>query len=353
MGEDERSDTHMKAAVVYGKDDIRIEDYPSPKAGKGELIVKIKVSGICATDVKTLLGQGLPKELPTILGHEVVGEVYELGEETTGYNIDDRVAVYPIAVCGQCYFCKSGRQNLCMKEFGLGHGINGGFAEYVKIPSQIVNAGGVVKIPHDLSLEKAALAEPLSCGIAALRANRIKPGDKVVVIGAGPMGLIHLKVSKWAGAVVMMADLSESRLQIARSMGADYCINVSDQNVNEKVNEITDGLGAEVVITSLGIPKVIEDSLKLVRNGGTFNIFGGPPAGQTISVDPRWVHYSEITITGTFASTPSDFNRAIELINKNEIIVEDLISDRFSLDSMLDAVERAKKQQMIKGLVIL
>jgi threonine dehydrogenase-like Zn-dependent dehydrogenase len=342
----------MKAAVVYGKDDIRVEQYPTPKAGNGEIVVKIKVSGICATDVKTLLGQGLPKNLPTILGHEVVGEIFEVGEGVSGFNAGERVAVYPIAVCGECYYCKNGRHNLCMKEFGLGHGIDGGFAEYVRLPEQIVNIGGVVKIPDTLSYEKAVLAEPLSCGLAALRANRVKPGDKVVVIGAGPMGLIHLKVSKWAGATVIMADLLDKRLKTAKDMGADYCINVSESDLLEKVKEITDGAGAEVVITSLGIPKVIEESFKLARNGGLINIFGGPPAGQPIMLDSRWLHYSEITITGTFASTPEDFKKTLDLISSSEIYVEDLISDRFTLDNMLDAVERAKKQDMIKGIVL-
>jgi len=342
----------MKAAVVYGKDDIRIEEYPEPRAGQGEVVVKIKASGICATDVKTLLGQGMPKNLPTILGHEVVGEISELGEGVQGYHTGQRVAVYPIAVCGECYYCKRGRHNLCMKEFGLGHGIDGGFAEYVKLPSQIVNAGGVLEIHEELSYEKAVLAEPLSCGLAALRANRVRKGDKVVVIGAGPMGLIHLKVSKWAGAEVIMADVLDKRLDIAASMGADYCINVSQKDILKEVMDITGGAGAEVVITSLGIPKVIEDSLKLVRNGGVMNIFGGPPAGQTITLDPRWLHYSEIVLTGSFASTPEDFKKALYMIACNEIIVEDLISDRFTLDSMLDAVERAKKQDMIKGIVL-
>ncbi|MFZ5987042.1 MAG: zinc-dependent dehydrogenase [Bacillota bacterium] len=343
----------MKAAVVYGKDDIRIEEYPTPKADKGEIVVRIRASGICATDVKTLLGQGLPKDLPTILGHEVVGEIFELGEGVSGFEVGDRVAVYPIAVCGECYYCKNGRHNLCMKEFGLGHGIDGGFAEYVKLPSQIVNIGGVIKIPDELTYEKAVLAEPLSCGLAALRVNRVKKGDKVVIVGAGPMGLIHLKVSKWAGATVIMADLLDRRLETAKQMGADYCINVSQSDILEEVKKITDGLGAEVVITSLGIPKVIEDSLKLVRNGGVLNIFGGPPAGQTISVDPRWIHYSEIVLTGSFAATPDDFKKAVYIIACDEIEVEDLISDKFTLDSMLDAVERAKRQEMIKGIVLI
>lgn len=341
----------MKAAVVHGKNDIRIEDYPTPQANAGEIIVEVKASGICATDVKTLLGQGLPKNLPTILGHEVVGEVFELGEGVNGFEIGERVAVYPIAVCGKCYYCKRHRHNLCLNEFGLGHGVDGGFAEYVRLPRQILEIDGVLKLPADLSYEKAVLSEPLSCGLAALRANKVQPGDTVVIVGAGPMGLIHLKVNKWVGARVIMADLLAQRLDMAAQMGADVCIDASQTDPAEALAKLTHGAGAETVIVSLGIPQIIEDSLKLVRNGGTFNIFGGPPAGMPITIDPRRVHYGEIDITGTFAATPHDFKKALDLIAVGEIEVEDLISDRFTLDNMLDAVEKAKKHEMIKGIV--
>lgn len=343
----------MKAAVVHGKNDIRIEDdYPTPRARAGEMIVKVNVSGICATDVKTLLGQGLPKNLPTILGHEVVGEVFEKGEGVSNFEIGERVAVYPIAVCGECDYCKKGRHNLCMKEFGLGHGIDGGFAEYVRLPRQILDIDGVSRLPADLSDEKAVLSEPLSCGIAALRANKVQPGDTVLIVGAGPMGLMHLKVNQWAGANVIMADRLDGRLQTAAQMGADVCINVTRNDLLQTLNELTNGAGAEVVIVSLGIPQIIEDSLKFVRKGGIFNIFGGPPANQPITIDPRWVHYNEIHITGTFAATPHDFKKTLNLITTDAIKVEDLISHRFTLDNMLDAVEKAKNHEMIKGIVL-
>ncbi|PLX86198.1 MAG: zinc-binding alcohol dehydrogenase [Desulfuromonas sp.] len=342
----------MKAAVVHGKGDIRVEEYPTPSAGPGEMVVKIKASGICATDIKTLLGQGLPKHLPTILGHEVVGEIHELGAGVTGFATGERVAVYPIAVCGECHFCKKGRHNLCESEFGLGHGIEGGFAEYVRLPKEIVKIGGVVKMPESLSFEKAVMAEPMSCGLAALRANRVEKGDTVLIVGAGPMGLIHLKWCKSVGARVIMADLLDRRLEVAKQMGADLCINSSTANLKDELKKATGGNGAEVVITSLGIPAVIEESLGLVRKGGTINIFGGPPAGQPITIDPRWLHYEEIVLTGSFAATPDDFRKTVEMIASGEIEVEDLISDRFSLDSMLDAVERAKNQEMVRGVVL-
>ena len=341
----------MKAAVVYGKNDIRIEEYPTPQAGPGEMVVKVKASGICATDIKTLLGQGLPKNLPTILGHEVVGEVFQCGAGVSGFAAGERVAVYPIAVCGECPFCRQGRHNLCDREFGLGHGIDGGFAEYVRLPRQIIAIGGVVKIPDQLSYDRAVMTEPLSCALAALRANRVRQGDTVLIIGAGPMGLIHLKVNKWAGARVIVADLLENRLAVAQQMGADACIHSGRENIKDAVNRLTGSAGAEAVVISLGIPEIIEQCLFLVRKGGTVNIFGGPPAGQPISVDPRWLHYNEINLTGTFAATPDDFRRSLELIAAGSITVDDLISDRFSLDTMLTAVERAKNQEMIRGIV--
>ena len=341
----------MKAAVVHGKNDIRIEEYPTPTAGAGEVIVKTKVSGICATDIKTLLGQGLPKDLPTILGHEVVGEIFEIGEGVTGYQPGDRVAVYPIAVCGKCYYCRQGRHNLCDHEFGLAHGIEGGFAEYVRLPKEIVNIGGVVKLPDDVPFDKAVLSEPLSCALASLTTCKVGPDQVVLILGAGPMGLMQLKLAKWMGAVVIVVDLLEDRLAIAKEMGADHCINSNTTDHIAEVKKLTDNQGAQAVIASLGIPSVIEANLQLTRKGGTFNIFGGPPAGQTISVDPRWLHYLEINLTGTFAASPDDFKKSLDLIINNEITVDDLVTDRFTLDSFLDAVERAKKQQMIRGIV--
>jgi threonine dehydrogenase-like Zn-dependent dehydrogenase len=341
----------VKAAVVHGKGDIRIEEYPTPTAGAGEIVLKTIVSGICATDIKTLLGQGLPKDLPTILGHEVVGEVFEAGEGVSEYQPGDRVAVYPIAVCGKCYYCRQDRHNLCEHEFGLAHGIEGGFAEYVRLPKEIVNVGGVIKIPDEVPYDKAVLSEPLSCAMASLSACKVGAEQVVLILGAGPMGLMHLKLAKWIGAQVIIVDLLEDRLAIAQKMGADHCINPQTINHKEKVKRITGNHGAEAVIASLGIPSVIEENLMLTRNGGTFNIFGGPPAGQKISIDPRWLHYCEINLTGTFAASPKTFKKCLELIINDEISVDDLITDRFTLDSFLDAVERAKNQQMIRGIV--
>lgn len=340
----------MKAAVVHGVNDIRIEEYPTPEAGPGEVIVRTKVAGICATDIKTLLGQGIPKDLPTILGHEVVGEIAVIGDGVENFSVGDRVGVYPIAVCGKCRYCLQGRHNLCEAEFGLGHGIEGGFAEYVRLPREIVDIGGVVKLGDDLSYEDAVMAEPLSCTLAAARTCKLQKGHSVLIIGAGPMGLMHLKTAKYYDCEVMIADLLDERLSLAGKMGADHLINSGQKNLHEEVMRLTDGRGADAVIISLGIPQVIEDNMKLTAKGGVCNIFGGPPPSE-IKLDPRWLHYMEITLTGTFASTPEDFRNCLELIRDKSIVVSDLLSHRFTLDNFLDAVEKAKNQEMVRGIV--
>ena len=340
----------MKAAVVHGVNDIRIEEYPTPEAGPGEIIVKTRVAGICATDIKTLLGQGIPKDLPTILGHEVVGEIAVTGDGVDGFSVGDRVGVYPIAVCGKCRYCLQGRHNLCEAEFGLGHGIEGGFAEYVRLPREIVDIGGVVKLGDDLSYEDAVMAEPLSCTLAAARTCKLQKGHSVLIIGAGPMGLMHLKTAKYYDCEVMIADLIDDRLSLAGKMGADHLINSGQKNLHDEVMRLTEDRGADAVIISLGIPQVIEDNMKLTAKGGVCNIFGGPPPSE-IKLDPRWLHYLEITLTGTFASTPEDFRNCLELIRDKSIVVSDLLSHRFTLDNFLDAVEKAKNQEMVRGIV--
>ena len=340
----------MKAAVVYGKNDIRIEEAPIPKPGPGEALVKVKGSGVCATDVKILGGMGLPKALPTILGHEVVGVIEALGQGVTGLEIGQRVAVYPIAVCGQCFFCKQGRHSLCLKEYGLAHGVDGGFAEYVLIPDRIVAFGGLVDI-GDMPFDLAAMIEPIACCLSAAEHCGTKAGDNVLVIGCGPLGLMHIVVSKALGARVIASDLSEERLAKAKELGADFVLNPQKVDMKEEVQKLTE-LGADVVIAAVGLPKVVEQSLPLVRNGGVFNIFGGTPRGETIEVDPRWLHYGEVVLTGTFAASLDKFKQSFEFVKENAKLVSEIISVRCSLDGLLDAVERIKHGKATKTIIM-
>ena len=336
----------MKAAVVYGADDIRIEDYADPVAGPGEVVIATKVAGICGKDVKTMLGQGLTEDLPAVLGHDVSGKISEVGDGVQGFFVGDPVAVYPMAVCGKCHYCLQKRYNFCEKILGIGHGLDGAFAEYVRIPKEIIEGGGLIKLDDEISFEDAVMAEPLSCTFTAARANKMKEGQTVLVIGGGSMGLMHLKTAKWSGCQVIVADIVDMRLAMAGQMGADHLINSSSGNLHDDVMAITQGRGADVVIISIDIPDVIEACLKLVTKGGVCNLFGTAPDTE-VKVDPRWLQQQEITLTETSASTPADFKKCLQLIKEEAIIVSDLISHRFTLDTFDEAVESAKSLEMI------
>lgn len=342
----------MKAAVVYRKNEIRIAEVPRPRACGGEVIVKVRASGICATDVKILSGAGIPAELPAILGHEVAGTVAELGAgaREAGLHLGQRVAVYPIAACGQCYYCRQGRNSLCLHEHGLGHGDDGGFAEYVRIPAEVVALGGVIDV-GDMPFDLAAMIEPVSCCIAAADQCGTKAGDTVVVVGAGPLGLLHTVVSKALGAYVLCIDLNEDRLARALSLGAERAVNPAKEDAAAVVRDLT-VVGADVVIAAVGIPQVMESYLPLVRNGGVFNLFGGTPRGEMMTVDPRWIHYGEIILTGTFASSVNQFHRAFRFVGEHAQEIEAVISTRCGLDDILAAVRRVQTGEGTKSVLL-
>jgi L-iditol 2-dehydrogenase len=340
----------MKAAVVHGPSDIRIAEVPTPRPGPGEVVIRVRGSGICATDVKILGGAGLPKKLPTILGHEVAGVVDALGEGVAGLSIGQRVAVYPIAACGECFYCRLDRQPLCLKPYGLAHGADGGFAEYLLVPAQIVRLGGILDI-GDLPFDLAAMIEPISCCLSAREQCSTKPGDTVVIVGCGPLGLMHTVVSKAAGARVITVDIDGDRLAKSVEAGADVALDPSKVDVAARVRELTE-VGADVVIAAVGVSQVVEQYLPLVRNGGVFNVFGGTPKGETISLDLRWLHYGEVILTGTFAASLRHFRQSLEFVRNNRGTVSRLISERCRLEDLLGAVERVKTGAALKTVIL-
>ena len=340
----------MKAAVVYGPRDIRITEIPTPQPGPGEILVKVKACGVCATDVKILGGTGLPNELPTILGHEVAGTIEAIGEGATGFVLDERVVVYPIAACGECFFCARGRHSLCLEPYGLAHGADGGFAEHLVVPRQIVRLGGLIPI-GDLPYDMAAMIEPVSCCLSAASQCGTKSADTVLIIGCGPLGLIHTVVSKALGARVLAVDINEERLDKAAEVGADVILNPQKVNLSEEVQRLA-RLGADVVITALGVTAVVEESLPLVRSGGVFNIFGGTPRNESITIDPRWLHYGEIVLTGTFAASLSQFKSACQFVPEHVNVLSSIIYRRCGLEDIQEAVDSVKQGEALKTVIL-
>lgn len=341
----------MKAAVYLDKNVLKIMELEDPKPSSNEVVVKVKATGICTTDLKILSGFSPHYKGPFILGHEVAGVVHEVGENVSEVSVGMNVTIYPIAACGMCYFCREGLTNLCEYEVGFGHGIDGSFAEYVKVPERIVKLGGIVEI-GDVSYEEGSITEPLSCAINSIEKCNLKPKNWVLIVGCGPMGLLNMMTAKYFKAKTIVTDFVEHRLDYARRLGADRTVNPKKENLESVVNGITSGRGVDSIIIATGDPRAIKENMRFIRKGGVINIFGGPPLGSIIAVTPRWIHYSEITLTGSFASTISQFKRAVRIIRENEINVKPIITHKFKLNEIFNAVDLALKKEMLKGCII-
>ena len=342
----------MKAAVVHALNDIRIENVATPRPDAHEILVRVGAAGVCSTDVKQLGGLSPPRHIPAILGHEVAGTITEVGSAVQAWTPGQRVAVYPIAACGSCFFCRAGRHSLCEQEFGLGHGVDGAFAEYLRVPRQILALGGVVDI-GDMPYEVGILIEPLSCVISAARLCGTRAGDTVAVVGCGPMGQLHVHASKKLGARVLALDMNEARLAAARALGADMTINPRDGDARQTIRDATGQRGADILIVAVGLVEAVEASLPYVRNGGVVNIFGGTPQGHMMTLDPRWLHYGEIMLTGTFGSSVADFHQAHAWLQEDPDAIRSILSHRCTLDDIVAAVTRVKEGVGTKTVVVM
>ena len=327
----------MKAAMLYGVKDLRIEDVETPKVGAGEVLVRVKAATTCGTDLKIFHRGYVEKviKLPTVFGHEWAGEVVEVGEGLEWPRKGMRVRAGNSAPCLRCVMCGKGKYNLCENMIWLW----GAYAEYIKVPAHMVRVN-MQEIPLHISYEEAAITEPLACVLHGVEEARVKLGDSVAIIGAGPIGLLHLLTVKKMGAEkVIMVDVVEERLEFAKKLGADATVNAGRENVEEKIRGLTGGYGADVVIEAIGKPETWEQALKLVRKGGTVLEFGGCPPGTEIRVDAEQLHYGETTVLGTFHATPLHFRKALNLIASKTIDVAPLITRKMPLERIREAFE--------------
>jgi len=289
-----------------------------PEINENELLIKVKACNICGTDIKILkYGYHKIKEGEhRILGHEVAGEVIKKGGNVYTFNLGDRVVVAPNIGCGHCYLCAAGYNNLCNDYEAFGISIDGGFAEYMKVPYKAITNGNLIKIPENLSFLEASINEPFSCVYNAYESLKTCPSDGVLIIGAGAMGLLHLILSKIAGAKkVIVSDISDDRLKLAKKYGADIILNPSKVNLKEKVFSNTKGKGADVIITACSIPSIQEEALDLAAKLGRINFFGGLPKGKdSIMFKSNIVHYRQLKITATTGSTISQFIKSMEIL---------------------------------------
>lgn len=343
----------MKALVFEGPNKIELKDVPIPELKAGELLLKVKACLICGTDIRIFRGKKTKGvRTPNILGHEFSGVVEKVGEGVDEYKTGDGVSVAPVIPCLSCYNCKHDMENVCLNRNAFGYEYDGAFAEYVKIPAKALLSGNVYHIPENVDFETIALAEPLACCINGQRNSQIKLGDIVVVIGAGPIGLMHLLLAKHSGARVIVSELNEQRRQTALDLGADLVVDPASEDLTQVVLQNTDGIGADVVIMAIGVPALVNQTLDIARKGGTVNLFAGFSVGDMPPVDVNKIHYKELNITGASASARKDHELAVKLISSGKIHVSKIISHKFSLDQAYDAFHMAESGGGIKVAII-
>lgn len=339
----------MKAGVYYGTGDIRIEDMPLPEIGDEEALVQVKSCGLCGTDLQKYL-HGLV-EPGVVLGHEVAGNVVEAGEKVSRLGAGDRVIVPHHIPCFVCRFCRHGNHTMC-EAFKPTRISPGGFAEFIKVAGPSVSKG-MLKIPDEISYDEAALVENTACCLRALEKCRLLPGDCVVVVGAGPAGLIHIQLSRALGAGKVVAlDLLDWRLEVAKRMGADVVLNARNDDVVAAVKEETGGLGADVVMVAVGSTKALAQAISLARKGGVVNFFAECPPGSSLKIDPNIIYGSEIILLGSYSSTPLELKSALELIHSGRIDVAGLISHRLKLEELKRAFDLASQRKEALKIII-
>jgi L-iditol 2-dehydrogenase len=339
----------MKAVVYHGPGQLSYEDVEVPTVGPGELLIETGAALTCGTDVKTFRRGHHLMEPPMLFGHEFAGQVAEVGEGVTRFTEGMKIVAANSAPCKHCYFCQIGKENLCEDII-----FNwGAFAEYVRVPARIVEIN-VHQMPQHLEYEEAALLEPLACVVLGNEAASISPGDTVVIAGGGgPIGLMHLQLAKHDGASgLVVIDLKDSRLDLARRLGATRVINPRREDPVGVVKELTEGRGADVVIETAGLPEVWKLSVDLVRKGGTVVMFGGCPAGSEVSLDAGRVHYGELTIKGVFHHTPETVARALRLLSEGAIDAAALITHRMPLQDTQKALEMVMAGEAIKVAIL-
>ncbi len=343
----------MKCAILKEIEKLEIEERRIPDPKENEILIKVKSCAICGTDIKVFHHGHKHIVFPRITGHEVSGVVFKVGKNIKEYKEGDRVAVAPAIPCGKCYYCRKGQQTMCDNLKAIGYHYDGGFAEYMLVPEDAVLNGCVNKIPDNLPFEIASIAEPLACVINGQILSRIEIGDTVLILGAGPIGILHSLLAKINGASkIILADISEERIKEAEFTGV-YLIDMNKKDIYQEVKKITDGHMADRVIVAVGSKNAQELSLKLVAKRGSINFFGGlPKESPFIQFDSNLLHYGEFFVVGTHGSTPLHNKIAIELLSSGRINVEKLITHKLSLEKIKDGFEIVENKKGLKVLII-
>jgi L-iditol 2-dehydrogenase len=320
----------MTAAVLYGREDVKVEQLPIPETGPGEVRVKVRAALTCGTDLK-VYRRGYHARMivpPAVFGHEFAGEIDAVGEGVEGWTPGERVVAANSAACDVCFYCMRGRPELCEDLLF----VNGAYAEYITLPQRLVQKN-LLRMPEGLAYEDAALVEPLACVVRGMEEADVQPGETVAVLGAGQIGLMFIRLCKLAGARVIAVAKRPDRLKTAEMLGADQVIaaQACDNVVTAVSSAANGGRGPDRVIECVGLPEVWEQAIEMVRKAGLVSLFGGCPKESTVRLNADRIHYDEITLLGTFHHTPATVRTALELISDGRLPAAPFIGERAPL----------------------
>jgi L-iditol 2-dehydrogenase len=344
----------VKAAVYEAPGRIEIREMPDPTCPDEGLLLKIHACAICGTDVKIYRHGHRHIRPPRIMGHELSGEIIEVGAQVDGFAAGQRVAVAPAVPCGACDMCRRGYPGMCDNLAPIGYQFDGAFAELMAVPPVAVRTGCVNTVPDNVGNHEGALAEPLACAINGQELSRVSEGDTVLIIGSGPLGCLHSQVARAHGAsTIMLADISAERLDMARGVaGADIYIDTKTELLKTAVERVSRGRGIDRVIVACGAPQAQVEALELVAQRGSVNFFGGLPKDKPmITIDSNLIHYREFFITGTHGSAPAHNRAALDMISAGKVNVRDLITDVIPLDELVAGIEKAEQGHALKIIV--
>ena len=340
----------MRAAVLQAPNVLRVTEMATPEAAPGELVLRVRAATVCGTDLRILSGRKTKGvRFPSVIGHEFAGDVVQAGAGVTQFKVGDRVCMDPVIPCRACAYCKSGLENVCVNRQAMGYEFDGAFAEYIRIPAIALTAGNVFRMPQGMSFEAAALAEPLACCINGQRNAGVGMGDSVVILGAGPIGLMHAALARNAGArQVIVSEPNAARRQAAAERGVTHVFDPSGGSLADFVKARTDGLGADVAILAIGVPQLANEALTLVRRGGRVNLFAGFSAGDTSTIDVNLIHYGELVVTGASALSRRDYELALNMLASGQIDAGSLITHRYEVSDSLAAFDEAGSGRALK-----
>jgi L-iditol 2-dehydrogenase len=343
----------MRVARLHAPGDLRLEDAPVPDAGPGELTIRVRSCATCGTDAKIFHHGHHHISLPRVLGHEIAGEVAEVGAGVEGWSPGDRVQVIAAIPDGVCEYCRRRLETVCENLESMGYQYDGGFAEFMRVPGKVLDRDGVNRIPDHVPFDAASLTEPLACVLNGQEIAGVREGDVVVILGAGPIGCLHIRLARARGAqTVILADINKGRLDLAARAQPDALIDSAMEDPVDAVRKLTDGHGADVVITATGAGQAQQQALEMAARRGRISLFGGLPRDNPIiRFDSNLVHYQELFVLGAYGSAPRHNREALALISSGAVPVEDLITHRLPLDGVHQAIDIVTKGEGLKVVI--